>query len=183
MSLTKSSMIPLGYKAPAFDLLDPTTGKSRTLDELKGEKATLIMFICNHCPFVIYIEEALIALGYEYDKNEVSIIAINSNDTQTYIEDDPKYMAQKKYPFPYLYDESQSVAKDYHAMCTPDFFLFDKDLACVYRGQFDDSRLGNQNPITGKNIKDAIHNLLTNQPISKEQIPSIGCNIKFRVSN
>jgi len=180
MSLTPSAMTPLGYKAPSFNLLDPKTGTRKTLEQLKGQKATLVMFICNHCPFVVHIEEALVELGHLYNQNEVSIIAINSNDAEIYIEDGPKYMAEKNYNFPYLYDETQDVAKAYNAMCTPDFFLFDEDLACVYRGEFDDSRIGNQILPTGKFVIEAIDMILLNKPISQRQLPSIGCNIKWK---
>jgi len=180
MSLTPSSMIPLGYKAPSFNLLDPKTGTKKSLEELKGKKATLIMFICNHCPFVVHIEKALIQLGLDYDLNEVSIIAINSNDADVYVEDGPEFMVQKAYHFPYLYDESQDVAKAYQAMCTPDFFLFDQALACIYRGQFDDARPGNGKLVTGKNIKEAIDSVLHEQAINAKQLPSIGCNIKWK---
>ena len=180
MSLTSSTMISLGFIAPSFNLLDPKTGTKKTLEQLKGKKVTLIMFICNHCPFVIYIEKALMQLGRDYDPNEVSIIAISSNDADIYSEDGPKYMAEKAYNFPYLYDESQEVAKAYQAVCTPDFFLFDQNLACVYRGQFDDSRVGSQIAATGKDIKEAIKSVLLEEPITLKQLPSIGCNIKWK---
>ena len=177
-------MLPLGTTAPDFNLYEPSTGKYKSLQQLKGDKATLIMFICNHCPFVIHLEKALALLGTEYDKSEIGIIAISANDASIYQEDGPQYIAKKaselELTFPYLYDESQSVARAYMATCTPDFFLFDKDLSCVYRGQFDDSRPGNNQPITGKDLRKAIDNVLAEQIVNGKQYPSIGCNIKWK---
>ena len=138
------------------------------------------MFICNHCPYVIHIEQALVALGKEFHGTDLGIVAISANDVTDYPQDGPQHMAQKNYVFPYLYDQKQDVARAYHAECTPDFFLFDGNLQCVYRGQFDDSRPGNGKPVTGSDLRDAMTGLLKGMPISLEQKPSIGCNIKWR---
>ncbi|TQV84966.1 thioredoxin family protein [Aliikangiella coralliicola] len=184
MSLTPSNMMPLGSIAPDFNLLNVVNGKLEKLEQLRGKQGTLIMFICNHCPFVIHIEKALASLGEDYANSGLSIIAISSNSVESHPQDGPQHMAQKAaesgFKFPYLYDETQSVAKAYQAACTPDLFLFDDKLACVYRGQFDDSRPGNNIPVTGKDIRQAIENLLAGMPISDEQKPSIGCNIKWK---
>lgn len=184
MSLTPSSMMPLGTKAPEFELFDCVSGETISLQQAKGTQATVVMFICNHCPFVIHIEQELAKLGNEYRDSQVSIIAISSNSTISHPQDGPEHMKQKArqlgFSFPYLYDESQAIARAYGATCTPDFFLFDQQLQCVYRGQFDDSRPSNSIPVTGKDLRDAIENLLMNKPISTAQRPSIGCNIKWK---
>lgn len=180
MALTPSTMLSLGTAAPEFTLPEPKSGQSISLQQLAGEKGTLVMFICNHCPFVKHIESALIKLGEDYVQSGIGIIAVNSNDADNYPEDSPARMAEKAYPFPYLYDESQQVAKAYDAACTPDFFLFDGDLKLVYRGQFDDSRPGNSEPVTGKDLRDAMDAIGAGQDVSETQHPSIGCNIKWR---
>jgi len=184
MAATPSVMMPLGTIAPDFKLPDTISGNTYTLSELKGEHATLILFICNHCPYVLHINEALVQLANDFQSTRVSIVAISSNDAVNYPQDGPEQMkvhAKKVgYTFPYLYDESQEVARAYDAACTPDIYLFDKDLKCVYRGQFDDSRPKNDIPVTGKDLRNALNALLANQPISSEQIPSIGCNIKWK---
>lgn len=184
MTLTASTMLPLGTKAPNFILTDATTNKERSLDSLKSEKATVIMFICNHCPFVKHIQGELVKLANDYQKKGIAFIAINSNDVENYPEDSParmKAMAEKMhYPFPYLFDESQEVARDYDAACTPDFYIFDGGLKCVYRGQLDDSRPSNSVPVTGKDLRTALDNLLQGKPVSSEQRPSMGCNIKWK---
>lgn len=184
MSLTPSSMMPLGTIAPKFSLFDPVAGKTRSLDEIKGAKGVLVMFICNHCPFVIHIEKALAGLGREYENRDINLVAISANDIVTHPQDAPDKMVQKAtqlgYRFPYLYDESQDTAKAYQAACTPDLFLFDSNLRCVYRGRFDASTPGNQIPVTGSDIKAALHNLENDLPISAEQFPSMGCNIKWK---
>jgi len=186
MSLTPSAMLPLGSKAPDFTLLEPKTGVSKSLQQLKGQKATVVMFICNHCPFVIHLEQALTQLGRDYHNSGVSVIAISANDANSYHEDGPEYMAKKAivqdYRFPYLYDESQLTAKAYKATCTPDFFLFDQELSCVYRGQFDDSRPGNNKKVTGNDLRQAIYNVVTGRGIDEKQYPSNGCNIKWKVA-
>jgi thiol-disulfide isomerase/thioredoxin len=177
-------MIPLGTIAPDFTLPDTISGKNLGLSELKSDKATLIMFICNHCPFVKHINEELVNLATDYKEKGISFIAISSNDAENYPEDAPEKMKQYAfdlgYDFPYLYDESQEVAKAYDATCTPDFFLFDGELALVYRGRLDESRPKSDVPVTGKDIRAALDAILQDKPISQEQIPSIGCNIKWK---
>ena len=180
MALIESNMMALGTVAPDFSLPDPKKGEVRSLQSLKGDKGTLVMFICNHCPYVKHMETALSDLGLQYESSGINIVAISANDAETYPQDGPEQMALKAYPFPYLFDESQKVARDYGAECTPDFFLFDANLECVYRGQFDSSRPGNGLPVTGEDLKAAFEALLSGDSISDVQIPSIGCNIKWR---
>ncbi len=185
MSATASNMIPLGTKAPDFKLLDTISGEYRSLLDLRSETATVIMFICNHCPFVKHVDQGIVALAKEYQGKGVAFIAISSNDVDNYPQDAPHLMtveAEKVgYTFPYLYDETQEVAKAYEAACTPDFYVFDKDLACVYRGQLDDSRPGNGKPGSGKDLRNALDEVLEGKTISAPQIPSIGCNIKWKL--
>jgi len=177
-------MIPLGSTAPDFTLLDVVSGLPFSLTRAKGPQATLILFICNHCPYVKHINTALVSLGNDYKDKGVNLIAISSNDIISHPEDSPEEMKKvalaEAYPFPYLYDETQEVAKAYDAACTPDFYLFDKELKLVYRGQLDDSRPSNTVPLTGKDIRSALEQLLAHQPISPFQRPSIGCNIKWK---
>jgi thiol-disulfide isomerase/thioredoxin len=177
-------MIPLGSKAPALSLPDTVTGKILSLNDLKSEKATLIMFICNHCPFVKHINAELVRLANDYIPKGISFIAISSNDAANFPEDSPEKMKltakELGYPFPYLYDESQEVAKAYDAACTPDFFIYDKDLKLAYRGQLDDSRPSNGLPVTGKDVRAALDLLLRGRAVPAEQKPSIGCNIKWK---
>ncbi len=177
-------MIPLGTKAPDFALPDVVTNKMLSLSELKGEKATLIMFICNHCPYVKHINTELVKLANDYMPKGVKFVAISSNDVSSHPEDSPELMKkgaiELKYPFPYLYDESQRVAKDYDAACTPDFYIFDKAMKLVYRGQLDDSRPSNKLPLTGQDIREALETLLSGKAIDPKQRPSIGCNIKWK---
>ncbi|MCG8311285.1 MAG: thioredoxin family protein [Cytophagales bacterium] len=184
MAATPSTMMPLGTIAPDFTLPDTVSGKMRSLSELKGKRATLVMFICNHCPYVLHINDELVRIARDYQPKGVSMIAISSNDVVNYPEDRPelmKEMAEKTgYTFPYLYDESQDVARAYDAACTPDLFLFDADLKCVYRGQLDNSRPKNDIPVTGKDLRMALEALLNGREISRDQIPSIGCNIKWK---
>lgn len=184
MALAFTEQIPLGYPAKEFILPEPLSGKSRSLQELASEKATVILFICNHCPYVKHVNKELVALANHYLPKGISFIAINSNDAVKYPDDSPEKMAEvaKKlnYPFPYLYDESQEIAKAYHAVCTPDISVFDKDLKCVYRGQIDDSRPGNNIPLSGKDLRAVLDALLNNQPVPKEQTPSAGCSIKWK---
>ena len=181
---TPSNMMPLGTQAPDFTLPDTVSSKDLSLQDLKGERATLIMFICNHCPFVKHIQYELVKLGQEYPAKGVSIVAISSNDVDNYPDDSPQNMKiladSLGYRFPYLYDETQLVAKAYDATCTPDFFIFDKDLKCVYRGQLDDSRPGNNIPVTGSNIRNALTSILSGNEVSRLQKPSVGCNIKWK---
>lgn len=184
MSLTASNMLPLGTKAPDFTLLDVISEKSFTLDELKSEVATVIMFICNHCPYVKHIQPELVKIAEDYIPENVKFIAISSNDVENYPEDSPELMRveAKKwgYPFPYLYDETQIVARAYDAACTPDFYIFDKNMELIYRGQLDDSRPGNNKPLTGADLRGALNDYLKGNPITSDQVPSQGCNIKWR---
>ena len=184
MALTPSNMLPLGTIAPYFELVDTVSNKKTNLHELKSPVATVIMFICNHCPYVKYIQTEIVKLAKEYQAKNISFIAISSNDITRYPDDAPEKMQQNAqqlgFTFPYLFDETQTVAKAYQAACTPDFYIFDKDLKCVYRGQFDDARPGNNIPVTGNSIRTALENLLAGKPINPEQKPSMGCNIKWR---
>ena len=186
MIKTLSTMIPLGTVAPDFVLLDPKIGEDRSLAQLKGASATVIMFICNHCPFVKHITSELVLLANEYQRKDVSFIAINSNDIQTYPDDSPENMVVEAetigYKFPYLFDESQQVAKAYNAVCTPDFFVFDETMACVYRGQLDDSRPGNGIAVTGSDVRAALNAVIVGEDVASEQKPSVGCNIKWKNS-
>ncbi|HEU5164786.1 MAG TPA: thioredoxin family protein [Chitinophagaceae bacterium] len=184
MARTPSTMVALGTKAPAFILPDTVSGKDISLENIKGEIATVIMFICNHCPFVKHVNAELVGLANDYNNKQIGFAAISSNDVINHPDDSPQLMAQVakqlKYPFPYLYDQSQETAKAYDAACTPDFFIYDKDLRLVYRGQLDDSRPGNEMPVTGKDIRRALDRLINNEPVPHEQRPSIGCNIKWK---
>ena len=184
MARTPSNMLPLGTPAPDFKLPDTISGKSLSLAELKSDKATVIMFICNHCPFVKHVDEGIVSLAKDYQTKGVSFIAISSNDVENYPQDSPELMKEEAekvgYTFPYLYDETQQVAKAYDAACTPDFYVFDADLKCAYRGQLDDSRPGNGKPVTGKDLRAALDEILEGKPVSAPQIPSLGCNIKWK---
>jgi len=184
MAATPSNMMPLGTIAPDFSLLNTVTGEPVTLDSLKSGIATVIMFICNHCPFVIHVQKQLVKLGSDYQPQGISFIAISANDVVNYPQDSPAKMTEVAqlmgYPFPYLYDETQAVAKSYQAACTPDFYIFDRDLKCVYRGQLDDSRPQNNVAVTGKDIRKALDAVLAEQAVNPEQTPSIGCNIKWK---
>lgn len=173
-------MMPLGTIAPDFKLFDTNENKLKSLQELKGKKGTLVMFICNHCPFVIHLEDALIKMAKDYKKSDINIIAISANDAKTYPLDGPAAMQRKGYPFPYLYDETQQTAIAYNAVCTPDFFLFDSELACVYRGQFDDARPGRNTAVTGESMREAMECIITGRPVDAQQKASIGCDIKWK---
>ena len=187
MALTPSTMLPLGTKAPDFQLPDVVSGKIVSLNDFSTKPALVVMFICNHCPYVKHLKEAIAALARDYFTREVKFVAISSNDVVEYPEDGPEKMAEEVkefgYIFPYLYDETQEVAKAYHAACTPDFFLFDVDQKLIYRGQFDDSRPGNQIPITGKELRAAIDAVMGGHLVPSDQKPSIGCNIKWKAGN
>ena len=176
-------MLPLGTRAADFRLLDTITQKVKSLNDLKGERGTVIFFICNHCPFVKHVNKELVSMAKDYMDQGISFIAISSNDVMNYPQDGPELMQKNalelKYPFPYLYDETQDVAKAYDAACTPDSYLFDKELNLVYRGQIDDSRPGNGLEVTGKDLRMAMDQLLQGEPVFKLQKPSIGCNIKW----
>jgi len=183
MALTPSNMVELGSPAPDFTLPDTITGTEMSLSDFKSD-ATLMMFICNHCPYVKHVREELVRISNDYLQRGVLIAAISSNDVEQYPEDSPDLMKKEaldwKYPFPYLYDETQSVAKNYAAACTPDFFLYDRNFTLVYRGQLDDSRPGNEIPLTGKDLRNALDQVLNGFPVAEEQIPSVGCNIKWK---
>ncbi len=184
MAKTPSTMIALGTKAPAFTLTDTVSDKQISLNEIKGDIATVIMFICNHCPFVLHVNDELVKLANDCQPKNINFVAISANDVATHPDDAPDKMKavalQLKYPFPYLYDETQEVAKAYDAACTPDFFIYNKNMELVYRGQLDDSRPGNGIVVTGKDIRNALDCLINGQSISDEQRPSIGCNIKWK---
>ena len=183
MSRTPSNMLALGTEAPNFILFDTLSEKKLSLTELKGNKATVIFFICNHCPFVIHVNEELVNIARDYHNKGISFIAISSNDVVNYPQDSPELMQKTarnlKYPFPYLYDENQQVARDYDAACTPDSYVFDGELKLVYRGQIDDSRPGNEIPVTGTDLRSACDNIIRGTRILDIQKPSIGCNIKW----
>lgn len=184
MALADSNMVPLGSKAPAFTLLDTVSNKEVTLDEIKSEVATVVMFICNHCPYVKHIQPELVRLAEDFIPDGVNCIAISSNDVENYPEDSPELMHDEAkkwgYPFPYLYDETQIVARAYDAACTPDFYIFDNEMKLIYRGQLDNSRPGNGQELTGSDIRNALNDYLKGNPITDNQIPSQGCNIKWK---
>jgi peroxiredoxin len=186
MARTESAMLALGTTASDFNLEDVIRVRHVSLEEARGEHGLLVLFICRHCPFVKHVEEELAAIGREFPAKGVGIVAISSNDADCYSEDSPPALRQQAerlgFDFPYLYDASQEVARAYDATCTPDIFLFDKELKLVYRGQLDDSRPGNGIAVTGKDLRSALDALIAGQPISAEQKPSIGCNIKWRAS-
>ena len=186
MAETPSTMLPLGSPAPAFRLPD-TAGRMVALADFAHAPGLLVMFICNHCPFVKHIRPGLAQFARDYQPRGLAIVAINANDVANYPADSPAKMADEVkaagYVFPYLYDETQAVAKAYHAACTPDFFLFDRTRALVYRGQFDDSRPGNRRPVTGADLRAAADAVLSDAPVSADQRPSIGCNIKWKAGN
>ncbi|MEN8191682.1 MAG: thioredoxin family protein [Bacteroidota bacterium] len=184
MANTPSNMLPLGTIAPEFSLIDTVSDQILSLEDIKGESATMIMFTCNHCPFVKHVNDELVKLGNDYVNRGVRFAAISSNDVKNYPQDSPEEMKklalQLGYPFPYLYDETQDVAKAYNAACTPDFYVFDKNLKLVYRGQLDDSRPGNDKPIDGKSIRNALDAVIIGEEVDENQIPSMGCNIKWK---
>jgi len=184
MSKTSSNMLPLGTPAPDFRLPDTVTGKLFSFGEIAGSKATLVMFICNHCPFVKHILDELVRLGNDYKLPDVGICAISSNDVVGFPQDRPERMKevaeQKKFAFPYLYDEPQNTARAFGAACTPDFYIFDANRRLSYRGQLDDSRPGNGIPVTGRDIREALDCLIDGSPVPEDQKPSIGCNIKWK---
>jgi peroxiredoxin len=184
MVAVSSTMLPLGTQAPDFKLPDAVTGKTVALADVAAAPALLVMFICNHCPYVKHIRAGLAAFGRDYQPRGLAIVAINSNDISTHPDDRPEKMAEEAraagYTFPYLFDETQGVAKAYHAACTPDFFLFDRDRRLVYRGQFDDSRPSSNRPVTGADLRAATDAVLAGKAIGADQRASIGCNIKWK---
>jgi len=183
MALTESTSVALGSPAPNFHLLDVVSNRYYSLDDLASSKATVIMFICNHCPFVKHVNAGMVKLANDYRSKGIGFIAISSNDVENYPADAPHLMKenaqQEGFTFPYLYDKTQEVAKAYDAACTPDFYIFDKDLKLVYRGQLDDSRPNNGIPVTGNDMRTALDALLNGEQIAELQKPSIGCNIKW----
>lgn len=184
MALTPTTSIELNFSAPEFNLPDVVTGKLISLNEVRGERATLVMFICNHCPYVIHVREELVRIANDYISKGVSFVAISSNDVENYPADSPaemrKLALEMKFPFPYLYDESQKVARAYDAACTPDFALFNANLKCVYRGRLDGSRPGNDIPLNGADLRKAMDFVLDKKEINWPQFSSMGCNIKWK---
>jgi len=182
MAETPSQMLPLGTPAPSFSLAD-ASGTLHSLDGAPGSRAYLVMFICNHCPFVIHVADELARIGNDFQAKNVAVFAINSNDAKSYPADGPEPMREmsraRGYTFPYLIDAEQDVAKAYQAACTPDFYLFDADRTLVYRGQLDGSRPGNTLPVDGADLRRALNALLADEPVAETQVPSIGCNIKW----
>lgn len=183
MVKTASTMLPLGTKAPNFSLVN-VDGRTVSLSDYEGAPALLVIFMCNHCPFVKHIAPELARLGYEYQSRGVAVVGISSNDVSGYPADSPEQMIHEAelqgYSFAYLYDDTQEVAKAYRAACTPDFFLFDSEQRLVYRGQLDASRPGNEIPVTGEDLRRAIDTVLAGEAVPEEQTPSIGCNIKWK---
>lgn len=186
MVLTESKRLELGMIAPDFTLVDTVSGKNVALGNIKWEQGTVIMFICNHCPFVVHVNSLIVELAQEYQQKWITFIAISSNDVETHPQDGPEMMKShaqtESYCFPYLYDESQEVAKSYNAACTPDIFFFGKDLELVYHGQFDDSRPGNNIPVSGADFRNALDTYLESWEIISNQKPLVGCNIKWKAS-
>lgn len=184
MALTPSQMIPLGTPAPPFNLLDVVSDTSVSIRDFDDKTALLVMFICNHCPYVKHVADELARIGHDYADKSVGMVAISANDVSTHPDDSPVRMKQEArargYSFPYCYDETQDVAIAYSAACTPDFFLFDRNRLLVYRGQLDDSRPGNGLPVTGKDLRGAIDAVLAGAAVSPTQRPSVGCNIKWK---
>lgn len=184
MARTPSNMLPLQTIAPTFELYNPLTNSTISSEHLYGKKVTVVMFICNHCPFVIHLQKGISQIAADYVSKEVQFIAINSNDVANYPDDSPEKMAELSqhlnWDFPYLYDETQAVAKAFDAACTPDFYVFDQKNTLQYRGQFDDSRPGNGIEVSGIDLRKAINCILEDQKISENQKPSLGCNIKWK---
>ncbi|HSG67830.1 MAG TPA: thioredoxin family protein [Bacteroidales bacterium] len=184
MAETPTTQIPLGFRAPDFSLYDTVSGKEISLADLASDKGTVIMFICNHCPYVKHVIHGIIELARDYIPKGIAFVAISSNDAVKYPDDGPEKMkelaAELNFPFVYLYDETQEVARAYAAACTPDFNIFDGDLKCIYRGQMDDARPGNGKAVTGRDIRDALDALISGKPVNSHQIPSVGCNIKWK---
>src|SRR6266516_1027167 len=180
-------MLPLGTEAPDFALTDVVTGQTVKLADLSDADALLVMFICRHCPYVRHVRGGIAAIGRDYGGSGLAIVGISPNDPIEYPEDAPDSLAEDareaEYTFPYLFDETQEVAKAYHAACTPDFFLFDADRRLVYRGQFDESRPGSGRPVTGADLRAAIDATLEGRPVAEDQVPSVGCSIKWRAGN
>ncbi|WP_414569611.1 thioredoxin family protein [Nostoc sp. CCY 9925] len=187
MALTASTMLPLGTKAPDFNLPEVVSGKATSLATFADKKALLVMFICRHCPFVKHVQQQLVQLGKDYFTSDLAIVAISANDAKNYPDDAPEslkaFATEQGFTFTLCYDESQETAKAYTAACTPDFFLFDGSRQLVYRGQLDDSRPSNGKPVTGADLRAAIEAVLADKPVATEQKPSVGCNIKWKPGN
>jgi peroxiredoxin len=177
----------LGYNAPGFQLPNTIDNQSLSFPDVKGKNGTVVMFICNHCPFVVHVIDELIRIGNDYKSQGIGFVAISSNDAANYPNDSPEKMKQlaeeNSFPFPYLYDENQNVAKAYTAACTPDFSVFNANNVCVYRGQLDDSRPGNGKPVSGKDLRNVLDLLVVGKSVPAEQTPSLGCNIKWKAGN
>jgi thiol-disulfide isomerase/thioredoxin len=180
MARTQSKMIALGSLAPDFNLLNPEKNALVTRDSLRKPKGLLVIFMCNHCPFVLHILDGLRTLGKDYGNSEIGLVAINANDVASHPDDAPEKMPQLKLGFTYLFDETQKTAMAYDAACTPDFFLFDGNMKLVYRGQFDNARPGNEDAVTGKDLRDAMNALIAGKTIAAQQTASLGCNIKWK---
>ncbi|MCF8461919.1 MAG: thioredoxin family protein [Flavobacteriales bacterium] len=187
MARTPTVQLELGYKAADFQLPNVVSGNSNSFSDVKGENGTVVMFICNHCPFVVHVMDELIRIGNDYKDRGIGFVAISSNDVANYPDDAPEKMKQlaetEQFPFPYLYDETQEAAKAYFAACTPDFSVFDANDTCVYRGQLDDSRPGNSEPVNGKDLRNVLDLLIARKEVPTEQRPSLGCNIKWKQGN
>jgi len=185
MAATPSNMLALGTKAPEFNLKDTVSGKMKSFADIKGKQGTVIMFICNHCPYVLHVNDEIVRIANEFSKKGIGFAAISSNDVENYPQDSPELMTEQAkklgYSFPYLYDETQEIAKAYKAACTPDFYVFDENNKLVYRGRLDESTPKNEEPLTGKDLRKALNLLLKGKMIpDEEQKPSIGCNIKWK---
>ncbi len=184
MAFTESRMLPLGTPAPSFTLPDAVSGKMISLEDIAGQAATVVMFLCNHCPYVIHVNAEIVRLAKEYQTRGVGFVAISSNDVERYPADSPENMKavakQEAYPFPYLYDKTQETARHYDAACTPDFYVFDKNRSLAYRGRLDDSRPNSGRPLTGKDLRAALDALLDGREVAKLQYPSGGCGIKWK---
>ena len=184
MALTESNMLDLGTQAPAFSLPDTVSGKTISLADVATDKGTVVMFICNHCPYVIHVNDEIVRLAKDYQAKGVGFVAISSNDVARYPDDGPEQMAELArevgYTFPYLYDESQEVARAYDAACTPDFYVFDGELNLYYRGRLDGSRPKNDEPLNGRDLRAALEGVLAGEPAPEKQYPSAGCGIKWK---
>ncbi len=184
MAKTESTMTGLGTPAPAFELPDTVTGRTTRFDDIAGTKATVVMFICNHCPFVTHVLDGLVRFGRDYACDEVGIAAISANDVRRYPQDAPDRMKElaefREFPFPYLHDDNQDTARAFGAACTPDFFVFDAGRRLAYRGRFDDARPGNDRAVTGAELRAAVDTLLRGERPDADQIPSVGCNVKWK---
>jgi peroxiredoxin len=187
MAFTESNMLPLGTKAPNFSLLDTVSGHTLTFDDIRGENGTIVLFLCNHCPYVIHVNSELVSLVNDYTIQGIKAVGISSNDVENYPDDSPDKMSivakVLRYPFPYLYDEDQQTAKAYDAACTPDIYVFDSNDALYYRGRLDDSRPKNGKPLTGVDLRSALDDMINGKPAPVKQYPSSGCNIKWKKIN